>query len=124
MRVCDVYIEEHFLYNKTLTYTCEGFNLSKGIRVIVHVKNRKMVGFVDRVYEAHLDEYEFELKPILSLVDEMPVVNEELMALAHQMAYTTVSPLISCLQTILPNKLRPASSSKKPVFERLLVATG
>ena len=67
MRVCDVYIEEHFLYNKTLTYTCEGFNLSKGIRVIVHVKNRKMVGFVDRVYEAHLDEYEFELKPILSI---------------------------------------------------------
>ncbi len=124
MRVCNVYIEEYFLYNRTLTYICEGFNVSKGMRVIIDMNNRKMVGFVDEVYEANETDFKFKLKSVLGVVDEVPVINEELTELAHHMAYTTVSPLISCLQAILPNKLRPTSTSKKPVFERVLVATG
>lgn len=113
MRVCDVYLEEAFLYNRTLTYSVEGFDVSKGIRVEVRVKNRKLIGIVDVVYDVDVDSIEYTLLPIVRVVDSEPLLTEELNALAKWMQYQTVSPYISCVQAMLPNPLKPKSTAKR-----------
>ncbi|MBR2802334.1 MAG: primosomal protein N' [Erysipelotrichaceae bacterium] len=50
-------------------------------------------------------------------IDEEPVLNEELFALAKWMAYTTLSPLISCLNVMLPKVLR---TSVKETHARMI----
>ena len=120
MRVCDVYIEERFLQNRTLSYRCDGFVVAKGMRVLINMNGRMMIGFVNRVYEAKTSDFEFELKLINGVLDEDSIINKELFELAQYMSHQTVSPLISCLQTILPNKLKPRSSSQTPKMETIL----
>jgi len=118
MRVCDVYIEETFLQNQTLTYLCQDFDVAFGNRVWVNVRGRRMMAFVKSVYEASLDAFEFELQPILSVVDDTAIINQELFEIAEFMSYQTVTPLIRCLQTVLPNKLRPQTNATKPKMTR------
>lgn len=113
MKVCDVLIQDAFLHNRHLTYQCDGFDVSKGKRVSITLRNRKIVGFVMRVYEAEASDFDFELIPIIDLIDESVIVNDELYQLALDMSYRNVSPLISCLQTILPNTLNPKKNFHK-----------
>lgn len=114
MRVCDVYIEESFLNNQTLTYLCQDFNVSFGTRVWLNVRGRRMMAFVKSVYDSNRESFDFKLQPILSVVDDSPIINDELYEMAKFMSYQTVTPLIRCLQTVLPNKLRPRTSASKP----------
>ncbi len=119
MTYCDVFIEHSFLHNQTLTYSVGSFHVEFGMRVWVSVRKRPMIAFVSRVHnEAPVD---FEALAIEGVVDDHPVLGEEMFHLAQWMAYNTVSPVIKCLQTILPNKLRPSHASKKPKLERYLV---
>lgn len=113
MKVCDVLIQDAFLHNRHLTYQCDGFDVSKGKRVSITLRNREIVGFVMRVYEAEASDFDFELIPIIDLIDESVIVNDELYQLALDMSYRNVSPLISCLQTILPNTLNPKKNFHK-----------
>ena len=118
MRFCDVLIEESFLNNQTLTYSCQDFDVVVGSRVWVKVRNRDMMAFVDAVYEANLSDFKFDINPIESTVDDAPIINQELYALSKYMSKMTVTPLVRCLQTVLPNKLRPQSSATKPKMEK------
>ena len=113
MRVCDVLIQDSFLFNQTLTYTCESFALEKGMRVFVHVNTRKVVAFVMAVYDEDPSNFEFKLRRIDSVIDEVPIINDELFDLAQKMSDLFVSPLIRVLQTILPNALRPKKNYQK-----------
>lgn len=112
LKFCDVLIQESFLYNEPLTYSCEAFELEKGMRVFVRVRNRKMVGFVLKVYQGNLDDFDYNILPIDSRIDEAPILNDELFQLAYKMSHQTVSPLIRVFQTILPNTLRPRATFK------------
>lgn len=115
---CDVYIEEGFLNNQTLTYACGDFDVSFGKRVLVNVRNRKMTAFVSKVYPAK--ELDFKVDSILGLIDQEAILNSELFSLAQWMSYRTLSPLIRCLQTILPNKLKPRSNRASIQMERFV----
>lgn len=106
----EVLIESPFLYNDTLTYSY-ALDLEVGVRVKVPLNNRSVVGFI----MAKNDRYEgnYEVLDIIEPIDEYPLLSDELWQLGHHMSYITVSPLIRCFQTMLPNSLKPKSSSKK-----------
>ena len=114
----DVLIEHAFLGNQTLTYH-SSVPVEQGVRVVVPLLERRVYGFVVNCHQ-HAPQ-DFEIKDILEVVDKIPIINDELTLLASVMAATTVSPLIRCLQTILPNKLKPRSSAQKAKLEKYVV---
>lgn len=118
---CEVYIEDSFLGNKTLTYNVGDFCVEKGMRVSVSLRGRSIIGFVSSVHNNRPES--FEAIGIQSVLDATPILNEELWECASFLSETTISPIIRCLQTILPNKLKPRSSSKKAKTERVIIRT-
>lgn len=92
--------------------------VSVGVRVEVEFGLQFLVGYVVEVIDDKRDkkQYEeesgFELKTIINVIDDSPILNQELHNLASEMAYETVSPLISCYQAMLPPSLKPTSSKK------------
>lgn len=107
-----------FSINKQFLYCYLGTSeIKKGIRVYVNFADSEIVGYVedfDIVYDKTLDElnlqYGFKIKEITSVIDEQPIINDELFSLAKYMEERYCSTLIACLQTILPPSLKPASS--------------
>jgi primosomal protein N' len=123
MRIAHVWME-HARLNQTFTYDCGSFDVQAGMRVSVGFGNQTLVAFVDHVEEiqdrfAYEQECGYQLKSILDVIDVEPIFNSELMDLGKWMAYQTLSTVISCYQAMLPNKLKPKSSSgniKKDIF--------
>lgn len=114
MRVAHVFVE-HPMYHldHTFTYLCDGFDVQRGVRVEVPFGKTHILGFVSEVKdisEQELASYSYTLKRMERVVDEEPLINEELFALADWMAETYVAPKISCIQCMLPAKLKPKSS--------------
>lgn len=87
-----------------------------GVRVSVPFNNTALVGYVMSVEDLSITKEEYEekngypIKEIIDVIDEKPLLNDELLEVAKYMAHTTVSSLISCLQTMLPPSLKPNSS--------------
>lgn len=117
MQLAHVYIELATMeLDKTFTYRCDGFSLCRGVRVKVPFARQQLVGFVQKVEEVedtYLDHLSYELKSISEVMDEQPLINEELFSLASMMAQTCVAPMITCFQCMLPSKLKPKSNRKK-----------
>ena len=99
-----------------------------GTRVLVNFNNKNLVGFVvankfvNDPLERVIVDYK-KIKPIISLIDEEPIIDKELFELADFLSKRYVCPLISCLQAILPKSLKPSSSSKnvaKPQYFQYL----
>ncbi|MCH4286520.1 MULTISPECIES: replication restart helicase PriA [Bacillota] len=114
MKIAHVFVE-HPIYHldHTFTYACDGFDLQRGVRVEVPFGRTHIIGFVSEVKEISEEEkksYGFEIKSIDSVIDEEPLINEELFTLADWMADTYVAPKISCIQCMLPAKLKPKST--------------
>jgi primosomal protein N' (replication factor Y) len=92
--------------------------LQSGVRVEVEFNKQIIVGYVTKIVEdqrslAQIEkELGFNLKPVLNVLDEAPILNQELVKLAQDLAYTTVSPLISIYQAMLPPSLKPTSGKK------------
>ena len=114
MKIAHVFVEHPIMHlDHTFTYRCDTFSVQRGVRVQVPFGNTDIIGFVTSVEEItqeQLDQYSFEVKWISSVIDEEPLINEELFALADWMAKTCVAPVISCFQCMLPAKLKPRSS--------------
>lgn len=117
MIVAQVYIEySNMAVNQSYSYLCGSYHVSRGMRVCVNFAGREVIGFVSDVMD--MDEKAFasipyEVKSILSLVDEQPLVSEEMFALANWMSKQYVAPLISCFQAMLPAKLKPKTNHQK-----------
>jgi primosomal protein N' (replication factor Y) len=96
-------------------------SLQKGVRVKVSFNKRELTGYVVDTVNSNLTlaEYEmengFKLNSILEIIDEKPILNQELDELAMYLAKETYSPLISCYQTLLPPSLKPSSSKKTKI---------
>lgn len=114
MHLAHVYIEHPVMdLDHTFTYGCDGFSVCRGVRVQVPFGNQKLVGFVDHIEEVSDDFPEscgYAIKDILEVMDEEPLINEELFQIAQEMAKSCVAPLISCFQCMLPSKLKPKSN--------------
>lgn len=79
-------------------------NIKIGMRVKVPFASRELEGFVLDLVNSADDNY--ELKEIISIVDEKPILNNELLHLGQFMSKKYFSTLISCYQTMLPKALK------------------
>lgn len=97
--------------DKTFTYKVpNGMKVVKGIRVLVSFGPRKLEGFVLNVLDN--GSFDFEVKEIISVIDDKPVINEEMMELGKYISKKTLSPLITAYQTMLPSALKAKSGFK------------
>ena len=71
-----------------------------GCRVVAPLGARKLTGFVLRVHDAASDDH--SLREVLSLTDEEPVLDRELLALAQWIAEYYCAPLGEVLKGMLP----------------------
>lgn len=119
MRLLEVLIERKAQsLNRPFSYIYEGNkNVDVGYRVLISFANQKIVGYVIKCDEVNKTRSEIEkekgfiISPIIDVIDEKPLLNEELMQLANKVSDYYVAPLISVLQTMLPTSLKPSSSS-------------
>lgn len=87
--------------------------VSVGARVAIKFNNSEIIGFVNSfsLYNGTLEEaskeYGFDIFEISSIIDDSPIINDELLKLAKQLSSYYFYPLIGVLQTMLPPSLRP-----------------
>ncbi len=121
MRIAKVYIEYGSLkVNRPFDYLVkEEQSICKGVRVYVNFNHAMIVGYVVDVYESDKsekeleEEYGFSLKYIEKVLDELPLINDEIEEIVHYLEKETLSSLIKCYQTVLPPSLKPSSSKAK-----------
>ena len=88
-----------------------------GVRVKITFNNRHLVGYVvdvkkdDRTKEEILSSSPFLMTNIDEVIDDTPLLDEDLLALANMMKDYYLSPLISIYQAMLPPSLKPTRSS-------------
>lgn len=99
--------------DKTFSYLIPNHLESKikiGIRVLVPFGKQKLEGFVLKITTKKKIRY--ELKKIISLVDETPILNDEMLELGKYISKKTLCNLISAYQTMLPSALKAKSKTK------------
>ncbi len=91
--------------DKTFTYKIpDGMDLKVGVRVLVPFGKQKLEGFVMKIFND--GDFDYALKEIISVIDEKPVINSEMMKLGQYISKKTLSPLISAYQSMLPRALK------------------
>ena len=114
MSLINVWIEHNAIsLNQPFTYHCDQA-VSRGCRVKVPFGNKECIGFVEAV---DVESSVSNLKDVIEVIDEKPLLNEELMSLADFMSDFYVCSKISCLKTMLPPALKPSSSAHKVIYE-------
>ena len=106
--------------DRVFTYLYAGDKeIALGFRVLIDFHQTKIMGFVNHVEETSLSKEElekhfgFELLYVTDIVDEEPLLNDELLNLANEVASYYLAPRISVLQAMLPSSLRPHRSALK-----------
>lgn len=128
MKLLTVLIEHKLSSIDTpFTYVCnDDENIKIGCRVYVPFKNQSVVAYVIDIVNTNLSLQELCLKDninykyIHKILDETPILNNELFNLAKHLSYEYVTPLISCLQTILPPTYKPSKSALKELTYKKL----
>jgi len=80
-----------------------------GHRVRVLFNNREIEGFVLGLFDKYDGKY--ELNYILSLVDEEPILNDEMLYLGKEICDKTLCSKISAYQVMLPKALKASEST-------------
>ena len=124
MKLAQVWIEHASLkLDQTYSYLCHDDALQAGMRVLINFNGKNIVGFVESVEDVFETEKQlserlgFKVKAIDGLLDQEPLITKEMHDLALWMAKETISPVISCFQAILPNKIKPSSTNKRIKME-------
>lgn len=120
MRIINVWVEHPLGLETPLTYRCPFNHVEKGMRVSVSLNRQTVVGIVSDL-DVELPEG-IEIKEVIALLDDQPILNEELQQLALWMAQDTICDPISCFKTILPPVLKPQSNTQKAKTEKWLIA--
>ena len=87
--------------DRTFTYRVGDRVPAVGARVLVPFSGQRLMGVVVRLHDTPLDE-EVEAKPIQVVLDEQPLLPEELMRLATWIAQYYVAPMGEVLRGMLP----------------------
>lgn len=109
--------------DQTFTYLSEKPVLP-GCRVRVPFGRREVIGFTETSEHTEESREEIEkrlnmkLKYVTEVIDQEPLITQELHDLALWMKDQTLSTTISCFQVMLPGKVKPASSSGRAVVEK------
>ena len=83
--------------------------ISVGHRVKVLFNNREIEGFVLSLFDSYNGEY--ELNEIISLVDEKPILNKEMLYLGNEICNKTLCSKISSYQVMLPKALKASDKT-------------
>lgn len=106
--VCEVLVEISAKnIDKTFTYRIpEKLNKSimVGQRVLVPFGPRKIEGFVLNIIDYM--ELSYSLKDVIEVIDDEPVLNDELLELGKFISRKTLCNLITCYQMMLPKALK------------------
>ncbi len=92
---------------------------SIGCRCIVPFGPRKVMGFIVNIKET--SEYK-GLKDICDLLDINPCISSEMLEISKQMAITTNSFLVTCLEACLPNALLVSYNKKYKILNKDLLS--
>ena len=93
--------------DKTFTYLIPNNQIDKvkvGIRVLVPFGKQTLEGFVLNIEKDKNIDY--EIKEIIDIIDEEPVLNEEMLELGKYISLKTLCNLIHAYQTMLPAALK------------------
>jgi len=100
--------------DKTFTYNIPDHLQDKikiGIRVTIPFGSQKLEGFVLEVKDSQ-EQYDYELKDIIDVIDDEPVLNEEMLELGKVISEKTLCTLVSAYQTMLPKALKAKVNTK------------
>lgn len=104
--------------DRTFSYAYLGEEeVKKGVRVLVNFNHKEIIGYVvdvkkiDTSFEEYQEKSLYVVKKITKIIDEEPLLNDELQLLAKQIKEYYYSPLMSVYQTMLPPSLKPKRSS-------------
>jgi len=120
MYLVEVYVTNASLnINYPFTYY-SNIEILKYVRVKVSFHNANTSAIVanctytDKTIEQINKEKGYKLLEIKEVIDEKPVISNELFDLAFWLSKTTVSPLISCLNVMLPKTLKASKLTSGP----------
>ncbi|MBQ7140317.1 MAG: primosomal protein N' [Bacilli bacterium] len=95
--------------NKTFSYVVPEHLKEKakvGCRVLIPFGPQRLEGFILKIDNKSVDEFEYKLKNIIDVVDDFPVLNNELLNLGEYISKTTFCTLINAYQVMLPTALK------------------
>lgn len=121
MQIVKVLIEyANRTLNRPFSYIYKGKEkIQKGIRVLVNFNHRDIVGYVvdventNKTVEEIESESGYQLNEIVSIIDQTPLLDQELLSLLDEVSSYYLAPKISVLQAMLPPSLSPRKSSLK-----------
>ncbi len=121
MKLVQVLIEyANYSLDRPFSYIYKGSKkIDVGFRVLLSFNNRELVGYVvaledtDKSLEEIEAETGFKIGEIIDVIDESPLLSEDLLSLADEVADYYIAPKISVLQCMLPPSLSPRKSSLK-----------
>ena len=106
--------------DKYFTYKVPNYlELKVGMKVKVPFNNKVINGFVVGIKNEYNEEY--ELKEIIDIIDKELVLNEELLNLGKYIQDSTLCPLISAYQVMLPTSLKIKNNSTDYNFYKTYV---
>ncbi len=124
MKVIQCWIEHPVRsIDQTFTYLCDDDEVQKYARVSIDFNGRNIIGFVEEVEDTSLsvqeiqNQYGFEIKFVDRVIDQEPLLTQELHDLALSMRNDTLSTTISCFSCMLPAIIKPVSGNKHAVKE-------
>ena len=120
MYLTEVYVTNASLnVNRPFTYYSDE-KIEEYTRVKVLFNRAHNIGIVsssiysDKTLEEVSKEKGYRLQKIIDVIDAQPVISKELFDLAFWLSRTTISPLISCLNCMLPKALKTSKTQKGP----------
>ena len=124
MHLLSVYVTNASLnVNRPFTYCSEAavekycrvkvvFHMAANTAIVVDCK------YTDKDKDELKEELGYDLLDIIEVIDDEPVFNDELYELAAWLSRTTISPFISCLNTMLPKTLKTRKETIGPKMVR------
>ena len=111
-------LAQHSLYELDREfYYLSNDKIQTGVRVIINFHNQEIIGFVFECIETDKSKEELEIesgfdyKFIDRVMDNEPIINDELMKLAKALHERYLYPQIGVLQTMLPPSLKPTKTA-------------
>lgn len=102
--------------DRTFTYYSDE-EVKKYCRVFVKFNHTKMMGIINDVHicedlKSAEGQCGFKIQKIESVIDDEPIIKEDIISLAKWLAKTTISPFVTCLNNMLPKTFKVAKHHK------------
>ena len=92
-----------------------------GMRVKVPFGYQLLEGFILEIYDEYNNKDNYELKEIIELVDDKPILNKEMIELGKKISDITLCSKISAYQAMLPKALKASyKTNMKPKMDKYL----